>query len=154
MLAVSSAAIVLASAVLAPPAWAGSPWTLYTGNAFDDRIDVFDGDGNSFPSFGAGFVNDPQGVGLGPTGNVYVASTGTNTIEVFTNDGAPLQTIPGGPFTSPTDVAFAPGGNLYVTYGGSDRVVVYTPGGLILFSFTTGATGSFPTRLAFAPDGL
>jgi hypothetical protein len=147
---------VLASAVLAPPAWAGtsSPWTLYTGNAFDDRIDVFDGDGNSFPSFGTGQLNDPHGVGLGPTGNVYVANTGNNTIEVFTNDGAPLQTIPGGPFTSPTDVAFAPSGNMYVTYGGSDRIVVYTPGGLILSSFTTGATGSFPTRLAFAPDGL
>lgn len=152
VLVVLSAALA-ASALLASPASANPVYTIYTGNAADDRIDVINGDdGTPIGSFGTG-LGGPSGVKLGPDGNVYAARTGSNSIGVFMPDGTPVQTIlPGGPFLGASDLDFAPDGSFLVVYSISNHVVRYVLPGIVVGVWSTG-TGTSPHRITVAPSG-
>src|SRR5262249_8993235 len=81
------------------------------------------------PTHGSG-LDSPQGLTIGPDGNVYVSSRGTNSIMRFdASSGAPLPSqgntgadfVPAGRggLSLPQSSSFGPDGNFYVASYGS-----------------------------------
>lgn len=75
---------------------------------------------------GPGQLNVPQGVAIGPEGNVWVAEFTNNRIQVFSAEGDFLASYGSagtgdGQFAGPMDIAFS-GGDLYVTDQNNNRV--------------------------------
>ena len=98
--------------------------------------------------------NNPNGIAVDTSGNVYVVDTGNFTIRKITPAGV-VTTFAGFPlasgssdgtgsaarFTSPAGVAVDTAGNLYVTDSNSVRKI--TPAGVVTtLAGTIGATGS------------
>jgi DNA-binding beta-propeller fold protein YncE len=126
--------------------------------AVDDKkhsLHIYSSDGSLIKTV-AGLAG-PQGVAMGPDGNVYVANTRANRIQVLSPQGERLHTIgrkgsgPGA-LSKPRSVAVAPDGRVYVADTGNDRIQVFTAEGVFLFGF--GQKGkeqgqiNGPTRIA------
>jgi hypothetical protein len=148
-------------------------------NFVDGSVERFDDDGNLLE--GQGIANGtaglgmPQGITIGPDGNIYVSSvnnsTGAGEILFFDPSGAPLShsggqvglfaTLPfnppaeeGGDPTppSPARLKFGPDGNLYVADMAGTTVRVFD--GTTGVQLADAATGlAAPTGLTFGPDG-
>src|SRR4051794_2878463 len=111
---------------------------------------------------GAGQLNNPGLIAVGPDGSVYIADTGNQRVQKFTSDGAFLATIGSagagqGQFNSPNSVAVGPDGTLYVADSGNHRVQRFDAnGGFISTWGSLGAgAGQFGgmAGIATAPDG-
>jgi DNA-binding beta-propeller fold protein YncE len=89
-------------------------------------------------------LDDPNGLAVGPDGNLYVGSDLTDSVLRYNGmTGAFIDTFvpPGsGGLNGTNDIAFGPDGNLYVASFLSDSVLRYN-----------GATGAFID--AFVPPG-
>jgi DNA-binding beta-propeller fold protein YncE len=108
----------------------------------------------------------PEGVAIGPDGNVYVAESGSRTrVSVWTPTGRYLRAFGDqgsgpGQLSSPGQVAVDGAGFVYVADGGNHRVEKFTPTGQYASSIGQGA-GLFvgadqlstPKGVAVAPDG-
>jgi uncharacterized protein (TIGR03437 family) len=85
----------------------------------------------------------PQGLGMDPAGNLYVADTGANRVVIFPNtQNAPLAGMPAafvigqasfgsaatgsGNLKAPADVAVDSSGSIYVSDTGNNRVLIYS----------------------------
>lgn len=101
---------------------------------------------------------DPEGIKIGPDGNIYVAN-GTDIVRFNGITGAFMDifvTAGSGGLTGGRDLAFGPDGNIYATSSGAS-------GGGLRFNGTTGAFMNafvgpvsdlvLPRKLVFGPDG-
>lgn len=75
---------------------------------------------------GTGF-DSPNGVAVGPHGDIYVADTNNKVVVKVAPDGT--QTDVGSGFSSPTAVAVDSSGNVYVADSGNGDVVKVAPNG-------------------------
>jgi len=104
-------------------------WTL---NAIDPPVQVYDVDGNLLLTWGDGLFKAPHFLRLDPAGNVWIADYRRHTVQKFTQKGELLLTL-GTPdekgndekhFNMPTDMAISPAGDVFVTDGyGNNRIV-------------------------------
>ncbi|MEZ4519232.1 MAG: 6-bladed beta-propeller [Chloroflexota bacterium] len=115
---------------------------VYVADTFNNRIQVFDSDGNYVSQIGTngssnGELSVPRGVAVDAAGNVYVADTGNVRMQKFDSSGNYItQWGSAGngesQFNGPDIVALDAAGNLYVTDGFQDRVQVFDSDGNFL----------------------
>jgi DNA-binding beta-propeller fold protein YncE len=65
---------------------------LYVSDTFNDRVEIFDADGNFIRAFGKpgdgpGYFARPKGIAIDSDGHVWVADTVQDRIQVFTPEG-------------------------------------------------------------------
>jgi len=65
---------------------------LYVSDTFNDRVEVFDADGNFVRTWGKagdgpGYFARPKGIAIDSDGHVWVADTVQDRLQVFTNEG-------------------------------------------------------------------
>lgn len=100
----------------------------------------------------------PQGLRVGPDGNVYVIDEGGHRIQVFDPQGQYLREWGGlsprgqpGKFNFPSDLVFAQNGNIYVSDSLNHRIQVFDPD--LNYLFEWGEKGSQDGQF-LAPRGL
>ena len=135
---------------------------------------------SSFGAFGsgAGQLDYPRAVTLGPDGTAYVAETEGRRVSVFAADGTFVRAMgkgvrPGGgdicttetgcqrglddgsdeALRGPFGVALGPEGRLFVSDVGGGRIVVYDPDGTFNYFFGTAFLGE-PVGIEFDRSGL
>lgn len=101
---------------------------------------------------GAGQLDSPAQIALGPDGDLYVADSGNDRISIFSGAGAFLRSL-SGQMDEPQDVAFGAGGKAYVADKGKDRVDVLGPGGEFLSQIGEGELVD-PTGVAVDGSGV
>lgn len=142
--------LVLAGSVLAAP-------DLLVCSLLSDQVLRFDGaTGASLGVFADTHIDGPQGVTVGPDGNVYVASEYSANITKWSPSGAYLgEFVP--PMAGWEDLQFGPDGNLYAIahFGTPDGPVARFDGatGAYLGQWGSGASVSHQHGLTFGPDG-
>ena len=82
----------------------------------------------------------PGGIGVSPSGDVYVADSYNDRIQKFTANGAFIKKFGtsgtgDGQFDSPRSVAFGPGGELYVADTWNDRIQKFTADEVFVMKF-------------------
>ena len=104
-------------------------------------------------------LRNPDGIAIGPDGNLYVAND--ETIARFTLDGKPLPGdgqignifAVGGRLKSASGLAFGPDKELYVASQGTGQILRFDgKSGEFVGVFYSGEI-SAPSQIAFAPDG-
>lgn len=94
-------------------------------------------------------LDQPLGVAVDSTGNIYVGNDGRDNVEVYDATGNKLRDIGIGHIQMPNDLAFDLAGNLYVVDSLANNVQVYAPNGELLR--TIGDTlFQFPASLTIA----
>jgi len=102
----------------------GPDGNMYVAEWGNDRIQVFDSEGNYLRTIGSsgsgeGQFDIPQAPVFGPDGNMYVAEDVNDRIQVFDREGNYLRMIGSsgsgeGQFDIPQAPVFGPDGNMYV----------------------------------------
>jgi DNA-binding beta-propeller fold protein YncE len=100
----------------------GTTWTTYIGASKT---------GKNGKTSTIGFRH-PQGVTVGPDGNIWVANTNKNSIVEMTPSGSLIFSADGvdlgaGPLNGPFAIAVGAGGLVYVSDSGNSRVIVLAP---------------------------
>jgi photosystem II stability/assembly factor-like uncharacterized protein/pectate lyase len=141
----------------------------YSGAAAKSRIQKFTATGTWQRTWTGttatvdGSFDTPWGVGVAPTGEVYVTDYDRNRVQKFAADGTFLLGFGAsgsgdGQFNHPTGVAVDASGNVYVGDRYNDRVQVFSSNGTFLRKFGASGTsglGSFcyVDSVAIGPDG-
>ena len=95
----------------------------------------------------AGQFNGPQGVAIGPLGDIHVADTGNHRIQVFSSTGAfevqfgTLGSSPG-MLNSPAGICVDVSGLIYVADTGNNRIQIFNGTGLFLWQFGSAGSGN------------
>jgi DNA-binding beta-propeller fold protein YncE len=118
---------------------------------------------SAFIAAGSGGLSSPQGLTLGPDGNLYVAGNGGAVLRYNAATGQYLKTFVaqgsgglnfnGAAFAG---LAFGPDGNLYIASGNTNQVLEYSGGtGAFIKAFVPAGSGGLTTPLGvrFGPDG-
>lgn len=107
---------------------------VWTVNAMDTPVQVYDKSGTLVKTWGDGFFKGPHYLRIDPEGNIWIADYIRHVVRKFTPDGEVLLTLgimdePGDDETHlnrPTDMAVSPSGDIFVTDGyGNNRIVHY-----------------------------
>ncbi len=111
----------------------------YVADAYNNRVQKFDGNGNLIAVIGTygdgdGQFSRPSGLGTDSAGNLYVADRFNYRIQKFDPNGNFLMKWGSsgggnGQFNSPTDVAVDPSGNVYVADFPSSRIQKFDAAG-------------------------
>jgi uncharacterized protein (TIGR03663 family) len=137
----------------------GPDGSIYVADSGNNRIQVFDQNGNFIMKWGnegaePGQFSEPWDIAVADDGTVYVADTWNHRIQAFNPTGQFLHTFgtfvnvqhdaqaEPGKFWGPRGIAIDPAGNLYVTDTGNKRVQKFTPDGQFLQ--TWGGGGIIP----------
>jgi sugar lactone lactonase YvrE len=134
------------------------PATISVANASLNEI----GSPSSFITSGSGGLSSPQGLTLGPDGNVYVAGNNGAVLRYNGTTGQYINTFvaqgSGGLAFNGNDagLAFGPDGNLYVASPATNQVLEYNGStGAFVEAFVTAGSGGLntPHGITFGPDG-
>ncbi len=143
---------------------------LYVAEESNNRVSIFDTNGNFQSNLSDVVMLRPNGVAVGPSGNIYVADTWNYQIKVFSPEGELItswgqrgeygsgaQSEPVDGFWGPRAVAVDNDERVYVADTGNKRIRVYTSMGQFVQDIGTGGSGpgqlDEPTGLAIHPDG-
>ena len=106
---------------------------------------------------GEGQLNQPRGIEVSATGQVYIANRDNHFVSVFREDGTFIRTIGQGKLRYPQDVLVHSNGLVYVTDGGNRRIAVFSQERELVHTFGSYGEGKgmfeWPTGLATSPDG-
>ena len=107
-----------------------------------------DPDGSGPFALGDGQFNDPNGIAIDNSGNIFVTDTQNNRVEVFDSSGHFIYKFgangnDNGQFMTPIGIAVANSGSLYVVDQNNDRVET--------FRITYGSTTSAPNEVSTIP---
>ena len=147
------ASVAVLAAALAIPGAAACAQSLLVVNGTADpsqgsvlQYDLSSGlpiSGGTLVPAGAGGLNDPTALAIGPGGNLFVANGFDSSILEFNSQGA-FQGVfvsgGSGGLSNPTSLAFGPDGNLYVSSNGTSSVIEFS-----------GVTGAFIQTLGTIP---
>ena len=127
---------------------------LYVGDVFNNRVNVYDPEGNFINSFGSfgGLIPGraffgPSGVTFDKEGFVYIGDFSGDKINKYTKDGVLVGSIgsPGtapGQFQGPAGLRISPvSGKIYVSDQFNNRIQVLSPDGKPLLTFGKQGTG-------------
>ncbi len=83
---------------------------------------------------GNGQFNDPEGIAVDSSGNIFVADSGNNRVQKFNKNGVYQSQFGSGgsgngQFQYPVGIAFGTGGEIYVTDVGNNRVQMFNSKG-------------------------
>ncbi len=147
----------------------GKDHQIYIMDGVNNRVNVFDEEGNFKSSFGGtgstkGKFKIPVGITTDRDGRVYVADTGNRRIQVFSSDGGFERQIslpPGekGKPREPVDVAVAePLKQIYVTDNDNHQVLVFSnPGDRLIATWGSDGPRSdqfhYPFLITAGKDG-
>lgn len=137
--------------------------TLWVTDSWNNRIRRIDPLGFIFSVPTVNFLQQPQGVAVGPGGEIYVAEFDGNVIKRFDTSGETTLAIS---VRQPRGLAIGPDGSLYVADSLNHRVVRRAPDGTVTTIAGTGFGGysgdggpasaaqlASPSAVAVAPDG-
>jgi tripartite motif-containing protein 71 len=110
--------------------------------ADSNRVQKFTSNGTLITTWGttganAGQFNNPIGIAVDSSGNVYVADTENNRVQKFTSNGTLITKwgAPGpnaGQFNNPIGIAVDSSGNVYVADTENNRVQKFTSNGTLI----------------------
>jgi sugar lactone lactonase YvrE len=99
-------------------------------------------------------LNDPEGVAVDSSGNVYIADTNNNQVlKEALSAGAYTQTVIVTGLSTPKGIALDGAGNLYIANTGNDQVLVETLSGGTYTQNTVGSELSSPDGVAVDGSG-
>jgi hypothetical protein len=128
---------------------------IWTFNATDPPVQVYDREGNLLDSWGSGEFKAPHFIRIDPEGNVWTADYRRHIVRKHTPEGKLLLTLgtpdmPGGDedhLNMPTDMAITASGEIFVTDGyGNNRIVHFDKEGKFIKSW--GGLGIGPGMLS------
>ena len=127
---------------------------LYVTDEWNQRVSVFDTEGNLLDAWGAsgdgdGQLNRPSGIALDADENLLIVDARNHRVQRFTPSGKFLGKFGGhgqgpGQLNMPWGVALNPNGELYVTDWRNDRVQKFTSQGEFILEW--GASGNGPAQ--------
>jgi DNA-binding beta-propeller fold protein YncE len=94
-------------------------------------------------------LDQPLGVAVDSTGNIYVGNDGRDNVEVYDSAGNKIRDIGIGNVQMPNDLALDLAGNLYVADSLAHNIQVYAPDGTLLRTIGDGLL-QFPASVAVA----
>jgi len=126
---------------------------LYVAGGSSDRIHVLDSTGATVlligSASGAGLIDDPMGVALGPDGLLYVIEEDGRQVTVYTTSGTYVRSwgssgSGNGQFNHPRGIAVSSAGEVFVADTGNNRIQVFDINGTFLRKW--GVYGTAPTE--------
>jgi DNA-binding beta-propeller fold protein YncE len=127
---------------------------LYVTDEWNQRVSVFDTEGNLLDEWGAsgdgdGQLNRPSGIAFDADENLLIVDARNHRVQRFTPSGKFLGKFGGhgqgpGQLNMPWAVALNPNGEIYVTDWRNDRVQKFTSQGEFILEW--GASGSGPAQ--------
>jgi uncharacterized protein (TIGR03663 family) len=107
---------------------------------------------------GAGQFNEPRGLAVDASGNVYVVDSKNNRIQKLAPDGKPLlawgqEGKEPGQFKDPCGIAVGPDGSVYVADTWNHRIQKFDANGRFMLEWREQGGFWGPRGIAVAPDG-
>lgn len=136
---------------------------IYVPELGNDRVSVFDTEGNFLRTIGEGVLGHVRSVAVAPNGDTYVANEFAHTIVKFDAAGNKVVEFGGfgvaeGQMQFPNSVGFG-NGKLYVADRGNHRIQVFSPAGEFEAAYGVYGTGAgeyefnTPRGVTVASDG-
>ena len=109
-----------------------------------------------------GEFDNPSGIAMSPSGEIYVCDAGNGRIQVFSKDGEYLKVVgrkgdKPGEFSWPNCITFDSSGNYYITDDGNNRIQKFDSSDKFITLWGTGGNkeGQFdtPVSVKIAPNG-
>ena len=130
--------------------------TVYISDEYQQRIFIFDGEGNPLGKWGTagsgpGELNGPCGLAFDRENNLYVVDSLNHRVQTFTKDGTFLRGwgrygSGEGEFNMPWGITLDSNGAVYVADWKNHRVQQFTPEGTFLRQFGRPAPGAGELR--------